>query len=166
MTAAYRRSFFPDVAIATARAGNVIGGGDWAADRLVPDLLQAFAAGAPVIIRNPHAIRPWQHVLEPLAGYLTLARHLHQHGQAFAEAWNFGPNAADAVPVDEIVTRMAQRWGGNASWQLDRLGWHPRWSLDTALEQVVRFHHQFLAKADLRAEMHRQIAQFTAIAVS
>ena len=188
VTAAYRRSFFPDVAIATARAGNVIGGGDWAADRLVPDLLQAFAAGAPVIIRNPHAIRPWQHVLEPLAGYLTLARHLHQHGQAFAEAWNFGPNAADAVPVDEIVTRMAQRWGGNASWQLDpaaarqpheahylkldcakaidRLGWHPRWSLDTALEQVVRFHHQFLAKADLRAEMHRQIAQFTAIAVS
>ncbi len=110
VTAAYRKSYFArhGTAVATARAGNVIGGGDWAADRLVPDTVRAFAAGQAVVIRNPDAIRPWQLVLEPLVGYLTLAERLVEGGQAFAEAYNFGPADADAKPVRWIVDRLAR----------------------------------------------------------
>ena len=151
VTSAYRQSFFHGAgtaSLASARAGNVIGGGDWSLDRLIPDLLQAFAKNQPVVIRNPHATRPWQHVLEPLSGYLTLAERLYNEGDAYAEGWNFGPVEDDARPVQWIVERMTQDWGQGASWQMDkgphpheagylkldiskakaRLGWHPRWS--------------------------------------
>lgn len=118
VTAAYRSSFFNStryaqhgVAVASARAGNVIGGGDWARDRLIPDLLSAIGRGEPVRIRNPHAIRPWQHVLEPLSGYLSLAEKLaSDEGSAYGEAWNFGPTDDDARPVQWIVERMIESW--------------------------------------------------------
>ncbi|WP_313617851.1 CDP-glucose 4,6-dehydratase, partial [Rhizobium sp.] len=122
VTAAYRRSYFTTpsnghrVAVATARAGNVIGGGDWAKDRLIPDIVYAFSQGVPASIRNPQAIRPWQHVLESLRGYLILAENLFEHGDEFAEAWNFGPNDDDAKPVSWITERMAELWGNEASW--------------------------------------------------
>ncbi len=120
VTAAYRDSYFSKTktAVASARAGNVIGGGDWAADRLIPDMIKAFREGKPVVIRNPHAIRPWQLVLEPLVGYLTLARHLAEEGQSFAEAFNFGPRESDAQPVQWIVNQMVRNWGPAAHWHL------------------------------------------------
>ena len=126
VTAAYRNSYFhPEkyqthgVAIATGRAGNVIGGGDWAEDRLIPDMMRAIVSGQPVSIRNPHSIRPWQHVLEPLSGYLLLAQNLYEEGPNFAEAWNFGPNDDDAKPVDWILDNLTKTWGEGASWTLD-----------------------------------------------
>ena len=183
VTAAYRSSFFQHsgIALASARAGNVIGGGDWAVDRLVPDTLRAFERGEPVIVRKPNATRPWQHVLEPLSGYLTLAEHLFEHGQAYAEAWNFGPRDDDARPVSWIVEHMAQTWGHGASWAQDagehpheahylkldiskaqdRLGWNPRWTLDTALTNISHWHRAWLAHAEMRAECLAQIQQFT-----
>lgn len=184
VTAAYRDSFLRagPTALASARAGNVIGGGDWAADRLIPDLLAAFAAGRSVAIRNPGSLRPWQHVLEPLSGYLLLAEKLLEEGSAWAEAWNFGPRDDDARPVEWIVRRMVELWGEGASWHLDgdarpheagllkldvskaatRLGWHPRWSLDEALEAVVVWHRAFRAGDDVRAVCLDQIRRFTA----
>jgi CDP-glucose 4,6-dehydratase len=129
VTAAYRRSFFDGhfdapnvgvsstVGVASARAGNVIGGGDWAADRLVPDIVRAFSAGECVLIRNPEAVRPWQHVLEPLAGYLMLAERLYIDGRTFAEAWNFGPDEADARPVSYLVSELSRIWGDTAAWR-------------------------------------------------
>ncbi|MFN6935041.1 MAG: CDP-glucose 4,6-dehydratase, partial [Tsuneonella sp.] len=121
VTSAYRRSFFADAgpAIASGRAGNVIGGGDWAADRLVPDILRAIVAGEPVMIRNPLATRPWQHVLEPLSGYLVLCQALWTRGDAVAGGWNFGPRDDDARPVQWIVERMCALWGEGASWERD-----------------------------------------------
>jgi len=122
VTSAYRKSFFntkDSPALASARAGNVIGGGDWAEDRLIPDILRAFESSVPVVIRNPLSTRPWQHVLEPLSGYLMLAEALYEKGDVFAEAWNFGPNDEDCQPVDWILNKMVQAWGDNASWQLD-----------------------------------------------
>lgn len=179
VTAAYRRSFFGggDVALASARAGNVIGGGDWAADRLVPDILRAFQRGEPVLIRNPRATRPWQHVLEPLSGYLVLAQALYTQGQAFAQGWNFGPREDDAQPVVRIVEEMAHHWGDTASWRLDDtaqpheahhlkldiakarnlLDWQPRWNLMTALAQTVEWHRAWTCKADARALCLQQI---------
>lgn len=179
-TAAFRRSFPGGAAIATARAGNVIGGGDWATDRLVPDILRALERREPVIIRHPHAIRPWQHVLEPLSGYLLLAERLWDGGEAYAEAWNFGPVDADARPVRWIVERMIERWGDNASWRHDsaghvheasylkldiskaaaRLGWHPRWSLAKTLDQIVAWHKAWLDGADMQAVCLEQIRSF------
>jgi len=183
VTSAYRRSFFQQggPALASARAGNVIGGGDWAADRLVPDILRAFERREPVVIRNPHSTRPWQHVLEPLSGYLTLAQHLWQGGQGYAEGWNFGPQDTDAQPVQWIVQRLVQRWGAGASWQLDggqhpheahylkldiskarsRLQWQPRWALETALDKIVDWHQAWLAHEDVHALCLRQIHQYT-----
>lgn len=161
VTASYRRSFLDagktGTAVATARAGNVIGGGDWAQDRLIPDILRGFEEGRVVAIRNPHAVRPWQHVLEPLRGYLTLAEALATRGASFAEAWNFGPHDQDARPVRWIVERLAARWGGAARWEQDpgphpheaaylkldiskaraRLDWHPALRLEQALDLVV-----------------------------
>lgn len=166
VTAAYRSSFFnPDnfqahgVALATARAGNVIGGGDWAKDRLVPDCLNALSKGETVAIRNPFAVRPWQHVLEPLSGYLLLARRLYQEGGRFASSWNFGPEDADARPVEWIVNNLCTKWGGDASYQISpgehphearylkldcskakaELGWRPRWNLDRALDSSIEW---------------------------
>ena len=125
ISAAYGSSFFGagnyaehGVATATVRAGNVIGGGDWAQDRLIPDILAAFEQGRKVDIRNPHAIRPWQHVMEPLRGYLTLAEQLFNNGANFGEGWNFGPNDEDAKPVGWIVEQMAALWGADAQWQV------------------------------------------------
>lgn len=182
VTSAYRRSFFQQsgIALASARAGNVIGGGDWAADRLVPDILRAFEKNQPVVIRNPHSTRPWQHVLEPLSGYLTLAQRLYAEGAAFAEGWNFGPHDDDARPVQWIVEQMVGKWGGNASWQLDGgnhpheanylkldiskakagLGWQPRWNLGTALENIIAWHQAWLGQADVRAKCLEQISQY------
>lgn len=126
VTSAYRASFFnPNafadhrVSIASARAGNVIGGGDWAPNRLVPDVLSSFSKGAPAIIRNPHAVRPWQHVLEPLRGYLTLAQRLFEDGAQFSEAFNFGPLPDGAKPVSAVVDQLAELWGGGAAWRVD-----------------------------------------------
>ena len=164
VTAAYRSSFFNaanyarhGVAVASVRAGNVIGGGDWARDRLIPDILAAFQEECVLRIRNPNAIRPWQHVLEPLRGYLRLAELLCEHGPVYAEGWNFGPRDEDAMPVGWIVDKMAGYWGGEARWEIDqgehpheanwlkldtskarsRLGWHPALNLDDALGLVV-----------------------------
>ena len=183
VTSAYRRSFFHGgiTAMASARAGNVIGGGDWALDRLVPDILRAFEAEKPVTIRNPHATRPWQHVLEPLSGYLLLAERLYEDGQEWAEAWNFGPHDDDAKPVQWIVEQMVEAWAHGSSWRLDggqhpheahylklditkakeRLGWRPRWELKTALAQIVNWHQIWMAGQDVRELCLSQIQQFT-----
>lgn len=182
VTSAYRRSFFADggAAVATARAGNVIGGGDWASDRLVPDILRAFERGEPVVIRHPHATRPWQHVLEPLAGYLVLAQRLVEDGAPFAEGWNFGPRDEDARPVQWIVEQLAERWGQGARWRLDdgahphearflkldiakareRLGWAPRWRLADALQRIVAWQQAWLAGDDVRALCLAQIDDY------
>jgi CDP-glucose 4,6-dehydratase len=183
VTSAYRRSFLQaqDKAVASARAGNVIGGGDWAADRLVPDILRAFEQNQPVVIRNPQATRPWQHVLEPLSGYLCLAEQLYTQGQALAEGWNFGPKDDDARPVQWIVEHMVKRWGNGASWQQDggvhpheanylkldiskakaRLGWQPRWPLATALEHITSWHRAWLEQQDMYQLCLAQIQQYT-----
>ena len=188
VTAAYRRSFFnPDtytkhgVALASARAGNVIGGGDWALDRLIPDIMRAIEVGQPVKIRNPRAIRPWQHVLEPLSGYLTLAQKLSESGCEFAEGWNFGPAEADARPVQWIVERLTQMWGEGARWQLDSdcnspheahhlrldcsksrqaLGWKPLWDLEQALSLITDWHKSSLQGADMYAKTLAQVRQY------
>jgi CDP-glucose 4,6-dehydratase len=178
VTAGYRNSYFnPEkytehgIAIASARAGNVIGGGDWAHDRLIPDMLRAIGRGEAVMIRNPDAIRPWQHVLEPLSGYLMLAEKLYTEGPVFSEGWNFGPYDTDAKPVKWIIERLCQTWGEGASWTLDSqpqpheatylkldcskarsgLGWHPRWNLGQTIEKIVEWHQ---AK-DQGADMHQ-----------
>jgi len=183
VASAYRSSFLQSqgIAVATARAGNVIGGGDWAADRLVPDILRAFEQNQPVTIRNPHATRPWQHVLEPLSGYLTLAEHLTTQGQAFAEGWNFGPKDDDARPVQWIVEHMVTSWGHGASWQRDggthpheanylkldiskakaRLNWQPRWPLATALAHITTWHQAWLANDDMKKLCLAQIQKYS-----
>lgn len=182
VSSAYRKSFLKEagIAMATARAGNVIGGGDWALDRLVPDILRALEKQESVPIRNPNAIRPWQHVLEPLSGYLILAEQLYEHGQADAEGWNFGPRDEDAQPVQWIVERLCSAWEGEASWSLQpgdhpheahflkleiskarqRLHWAPRWSLDTALLRIIEWHKAWLAGEDMRAVCVDQIRQY------
>ena len=187
VASAYRSSFFnPEtyaqhgVALASVRAGNVIGGGDWAQDRLIPDILNAFEQGRLVDIRNPHAIRPWQHVLEPLRGYLTLAEKLYENGVSYAEGWNFGPNDEDAKPVGWIVEQMAALWGEDANWQIDqgehpheahylkldiskarsRLNWHPALRLNQALELIVDWSKQRQAGTDLRDLTLKQIQDY------
>lgn len=182
VTSAYRRSFFEGsgTALASARAGNVIGGGDWAADRLLPDILRAFERCEPVVVRNPHATRPWQHVLEPLSGYLGLAEQLYLEGETWAEGWNFGPRDEDAKPVRWIVEHLVNRWGTGASWILDdqknpheanylkldiskvktRLGWAPRWDLATALGKITEWHRDWMGGADMRNVCLQQIAQY------
>ncbi|MTW35086.1 CDP-glucose 4,6-dehydratase [Pseudoduganella danionis] len=184
VTSAYRNSYFhPDqyashgVALASARAGNVIGGGDWAADRLIPDMLRAISAGQPVRIRSPHAIRPWQHVLEPLSGYLTLAEQLYQHGAAYAEGFNFGPHEQDARPVQWIIKRLCASWGPQARWELDsapqpheahylkldcakaraRLHWQARWQLGQTIDMIVAWHQAHARGEDMRAVTLAQI---------
>lgn len=183
VSSAYRKSFLMDagIAMATARAGNVIGGGDWAADRLIPDILHALQNDRPVDIRNPQATRPWQHVLEPLSGYLLLARLLYTQGQTHAEAWNFGPRDEDARSVQWIVEHLCKSWGAKASWlpqpgphpheactlKLDiskarqHLPWAPRWSLEMALKHIVSWHQAWLAGQDMHAVCLEQISQFT-----
>lgn len=184
----YRRSFFSEdddahsgIAVASTRAGNVIGGGDWAQDRLIPDIVRAFQSGQPVHIRNPKSTRPWQHVLMPLDGYLTLAEHLWADGPRFAESWNFGPDEHDARPVLWIVERMKALWGEGASWERDeadhphedtylhldcakakrRLGWQPQLPLGKTLEWIVEWYqHAQQPSADMRALTEEQIARY------
>jgi CDP-glucose 4,6-dehydratase len=178
---AYRRSFFGDVAarVASARAGNVIGGGDWARDRLVPDAIRAFSAGEVLRIRNPHSVRPWQHVLEPVFGYLALAQRLTQDGPELAEGWDFGPPSSSEVPVERIADTLARLWGGPASWEQERgqhpheasrlkldcakaaarLGWRPLLDLDQALRLTVEWYRAFAAGQDMREVSQAQIEQ-------
>ncbi|WP_347988749.1 CDP-glucose 4,6-dehydratase [Methylomonas sp. AM2-LC] len=182
VTAAYRKSFFQDQgpALASARAGNVIGGGDWALDRLIPDAISAFIEHRPVLIRNPHAIRPWQHVLEPLSGYMLLAEKLYQTGAEYAEAWNFGPEDHDAQPVNWIIDQLKLKWGDGASWNIDagihpheahylkldcskakaRLGWYPTWNLSQSLEKIIEWHKLMQQGANMKSATLDQISAF------
>ena len=182
VAAAYRRSFFSaegSPRIGTARAGNVIGGGDWGEDRLIADSVRAVQTGRPLQVRNPEAVRPWQHVLNPLSGYLALAQALHAQAGA-ARAWNFGPRAGDARTVSWIVERLGELWDGALSWELDEranppeaahlaldssraeheLGWRPPWDLDDALGLVVEWHRAHLEGEEMRAVSLAQIERF------
>jgi CDP-glucose 4,6-dehydratase len=191
VSAAYRQSYFPAAsyaehrcAVATARAGNVIGGGDWSDDRLIPDLVRGFLAGEPVRIRRPEAIRPWQHVLEPLCGYLQLAERLLSVDAArYATAFNFGPFDDDARPVGWIVERMVEFWGGDARWVLDEepsvheagylkldasraraeLEWHPRLRLETSLARLVDWYKAWQRGEAMHEFTLRQIAAYEAL---
>ena len=184
VTAAYRRSFLESagVALATARAGNVIGGGDWAADRLIPDFLRAMDAGETLNIRSPQSTRPWQHVLEPLSGYLMLAERLYTDGEVFAEAWNFGPADEDARSVQWIVERLAEmrkdvNWQCNEAPQpheahylkLDsskahnQLGWQPCWRLQAALHKTLEWHEAWRKAEDMRSVTMAQIAGYQSL---
>jgi CDP-glucose 4,6-dehydratase len=187
VTAAYRSAFFNSatysqhgLAVASGRSGNVIGGGDWADDRLVPDIVRAFMAGRPATVRNPHAVRPWQHVLEPLGGYLTLAEKLYGEGAVWAEGWNFGPNDDDAKSVEWIAERAREFWGNGVSWQLDqekhpheahnlrldiskarsRLKWRPKWSLERALQSTLKWYRAYQLNFDMREQAILQIAEY------
>jgi len=187
VTQSFRDSFFPParhadhrVAVATVRAGNVIGGGDWAEDRLIPDAIRAFGAGRSLEIRYPGAIRPWQHVMDPLAGYLMLGERLVQSGPAYGEAWNFGPDSNSERTVAELLTGLTARLAAGAAWhqsirehpheatflKLDcskartRLGWQPRIPFDTALDLTAAWYDQFRCDGDLRAVTDAQISNF------
>ena len=187
VTMSYRASFFSHdnyrtgTSIASARAGNVIGGGDWAKDRLLPDMMEAFKNKKPVTIRNPDAVRPWQHVLEPLIGYLSLLERLHQHKTTFASAWNFGPPNDQHESVRTVVSKVAELWGDGATWQqetsystpetdflrldsskaIDTLEWAPRWSLDKALKSTVAWQKAFLRGEDMFNVSLEQIQDFS-----
>jgi len=182
VTASYRRSYYEQkgIGLASARAGNVVGGGDWALDRLIPDILRAFEKEQPVVIRSPSATRPWQHVLEPLSGYLALAQRLFEKPGDFAEGWNFGPNEEDAKPVSWILDRMVDAWPGS-SWQLDqvtnnpheanylkldiskaksKLHWQPTWDLKHTLENIVQWHRAWLSGDDMQEFSKNEINEF------
>lgn len=187
VAAAYRQSYFAENsakfnnAVASARAGNVIGGGDWSEDRLIPDAIKAFSADRPLLIRNPMATRPWQHVLEPLSGYLSLAQALCQEGGGrFASAWNFGPNDEDACSVQNVVERLIGKWGGSARWLKDgldqpheanllkldcskaktQLGWVPKWNLEAALESTYQWYKAQKCGMDMREITLEQIHKY------
>jgi CDP-glucose 4,6-dehydratase len=190
VTTAFSDSYFhrdisgqPGIVVASARAGNVIGGGDWTRDQLIPDLIRSFLNHKPCVIRNPAAVRPWQFVLEPLRGYLRLAERLADDPSRFGCAWNFGPAETDAKPVSWIADRLAQAWGGSASWVRDAsvnppearflkldvskaksdLGWQPVVPLETALDWIVEWYRAFQAKDDLRRLTRKQIEQYEAL---
>ena len=191
VVASYRTSFFGadghPARIASARAGNVVGGGDWSADRLVPDCLRAFASHEPVRLRHPESVRPWQHVLEPLSGYLVLAtRLLAGGGETFARAWNFGPDDGDDASVGEVARKVAELWGDGASVEHDavvawseagllrldssqarrELGWTPSWSVQQALEQTVEWQRAWRRGEDMQALSRQQIEAYTGARVS
>ena len=175
----YRRSF--SLPLASARAGNVIGGGDWAEDRLFPDMVRSFVNNEVVAIRNPLSTRPWQHVLEPLHGYLILAERLYNDSTTYAEAWNFGPDDSDAKPVEWLADRICDLWGESASWAISsdgnqpheaaflrlncdkaksRLGWQPRMNLEQALSWTVGWYQGVQRGDDVRALTEQQIANY------
>jgi CDP-glucose 4,6-dehydratase len=191
VAAAYRNSYFPvarhaehGVAIATARAGNVIGGGDWSEDRLIPDLIRGFQAGRAVRIRSPKAVRPWQHVLESLRGYVMLAERLLAGETTFADAFNFGPNEEDAWPVERIADKLAAMAGGGAHWVLDdaptvheartlrldaskaraMLGWRPLLPIEQALEWTMKWYDAWRRGEDMQAETQKQISAYLELA--
>lgn len=187
VTSAYRNSFFNPkdhdkhgVAVASARAGNVIGGGDWANDRLIPDFIRAIGKGEKVHIRSPFAIRPWQHVLEPLHGYLTLAEKLFTAGAHYAEGWNFGPDDNDAQNVEWITNTICKLWGKSASYEIDthpqpheanylkldcskakaELNWYPKWNIHQALQSIVEWNKAYLKGENIREVTINQINQY------
>ncbi|MNO35594.1 CDP-glucose 4,6-dehydratase [compost metagenome] len=186
VTSAYRNSFFNEsmgerrVAVASARAGNVIGGGDWATDRLIPDCFKALMANQPIHIRNPNAIRPWQHVLEPLSGYLLLAQNLYVKGIEYAQAWNFGPDDHDAKPVLWIVEQLTSKWPMNSGYIIDQgahpheakylkldcskakasLNWAPRWDLEKALDTIVEWNEAYQQGKSMLEVCISQIKEF------
>jgi CDP-glucose 4,6-dehydratase len=193
VTTAYRDSFFPPaslkehgIALASARAGNAIGGGDWTTDQLIPDLMRAFLGGKPCLIRNPTAFRPWQFVLEPLRGYLMLAERLTEDGQSFASGWNFGPADADAKPVSWIADELVRSWGDGATWTQDAaahpreahalkldaskantcLGWYPALPLKPALQWIIEWYRAFHTGADLRQLTRTQIERYEALSTT
>jgi len=182
VTSAFRRSFFEPAGgpqAASVRAGNVIGGGDWSDDRLLPDLMRAALEGEPLRVRNPDAIRPWQHVLNPLSGYLVLAQALCESAE-YATAWNFGPADDDAQPVRWLVDRVQRRWHTDLRWDLDtepqpheahslrvdsslartKLGWCPLWDLDEAIDRTVSWYQEFEAGSDTRSATRAQIESY------
>lgn len=187
VTASYRSSFFSPseydkhgIGVATARAGNVIGGGDWAADRLIPDLFRALLRGEEITIRHPNAIRPWQHVLEPLSGYLLLAQRLYEDGARYAQGWNFGPDDTDAKPVVWIVQQMCKHWKNASSYRViksddlheahylkldcskakSELNWYPRWSLDTAIFTISEWMRAYSEGKDIEELTYQQINRY------
>lgn len=183
-TAAYRNSFFAkaNIQLASVRAGNVIGGGDWATDRLIPDFFRAFDTGKTLFIRSPNAVRPWQHVLEPISGYLMLAEKLYSEGSVFSEAWNFGPNDSDTKSVSWIVNQLCVLTPG-ADWRTDKtqdfheadtlmldsskakakLGWEPRWNLEMALNKTLEWHRAWRMKENMAAFTRSQIQAYNNI---
>lgn len=189
VTAAFRKSFFfpgkgeAKAGVASARAGNVIGGGDWAADRLIPDVMRAALEGRELRIRYPHAIRPWQHVLDPLCGYLTLAEKLCQDPERFSKSWNFGPDESEVLPVSTVLERLQELWGPGMSWRLDdgahpheaqylkldctkaktELGWRPQWNLNSALEATVRWYKAHQSRQDVRSVAQEQIRSYESL---
>ena len=188
VTSSFRNSFFNPsdfgtkhhVALASARAGNVIGGGDWAEDRLIPDFIRSITTNQTVKIRNPYAIRPWQHVLEPLSGYLTLAYNLYKDGCKYAAAWNFGPEDQDAKNVEWVIAAICRLWGDNANYKIDAspqpheagylkldcskakalLNWYPQWDIQTALEKVVSWTQCYLSGKNMRECSAQQIEEY------
>ena len=183
VTSAYRRSFFninSKVSLASARAGNVIGGGDWAEDRLIPDAIRAFDLNKPVLIRNPLAIRPWQHVLEPISGYLTLAEKLYLHGDKYAEGWNFGPNYNDVISVGAVLDYLVKNWFGTAEWVSDGaeqpheaqllkldiskanadLKWRPLWTLEKSLSLIIDWYRAYSNGEDMSVVTLNQINEY------
>lgn len=193
VTSAFRSSFFnPEqysehgVAVSSARAGNVIGGGDWASDRLIPDFIRAIVASQKVVIRSPNAIRPWQHVLEPLSGYLVLAEKLYNHGTQFSGAWNFGPSDSDAKSVAWIINELVSNWGEGASFRVDataanfheanflkldcskarmQLGWQQQWDATEAIKRIGAWHKAHLNGQDMKVYALGEIAQYQASAL-
>ncbi len=181
VTSAYRRSFLKTqgIGLASVRAGNVIGGGDWADDRLIPDILRSFEKNRSVVIRNPKSTRPWQHVLEPLSGYMILAQKLYNDPHNYAQGWNFGPNDKDVRPVSWILNKMIERWG-DAKWELDKgvhpheagylkldiskakekLNWSPTWRLEQTLDSIIDWHKHYLNGANMKSISLDQIALF------
>lgn len=187
VTASYRNCFFNPkdydrhgVGLATARAGNVLGGGDWAADRLIPDCVHALLNEESIMIRNPESIRPWQHVLDPLSGYLSLAQKLYENGPSYAEGWNFGPDDRDAKPVEWVVKELCNKWGQGASYEIDTashpheayylkldcskakmlLGWHPVWTLEKVLDKVIEWNRAYKNKEDLKSVCISQLNEY------
>jgi len=190
ITSAFHRSYFSKdnfkkhgVAVASARAGNVIGGGDWGQDRLIPDIMRAIMKNQPVMIRNPHAYRPWQHVLEPLSGYMCLIKKLWEDGEKFAGGWNFGPEDSDCEPVSWIMKNLDHLWDGSINWKLDStdnpheatylkldcskakklLGWFPKLKLATALEWVAQWYSIYFNSKNIREISEKQISQYEKI---
>jgi CDP-glucose 4,6-dehydratase len=186
LVSSYRRSYFNELNkpfLATVRAGNVIGGGDWSEDRLIPDILKSFQNSNNTIIRNPNAIRPWQHVLEPLCAYLLLIQKMSINGKEFSEAWNFGPNDNDCKSVKWIVEKIIQFWGDNLNWNLDenfnpheakflkldiskaknRLGWYPKLDLESSLKNIVSWHKSWIEGENMKYKTKEEIINYLKI---
>lgn len=184
VTSAYRSSYFsspPNLALASARAGNVIGGGDWSEDRLVPDIIKSITSQQAVTLRNPSATRPWQHVLEPLSGYLMLAEQLYQAGNDYAQAWNFGPSEHDAKSVEWVAQALVKQWGEEASYNVsnqantlheahllkldsskarNQLKWKSKWDVDTTLKKITQWHKAHISGVSMREYCLDEITEY------